>query len=453
MAKSKSPKKIIGVAGTIGIAGVLIYLFVVPILLVTPNIAPEIPPEFEIPINVPIPVGLPDPNPDADFCLEESTGETCTENVDEGEIIIACEDVVPPNCMEVPPISSEDPPIEQIIDEIPEEEPVQIILPDPEVIENTVRLFSKVTKIDSDLVSTVIETGFDIPLAQLFVESASNRNFDSGSLVIEILGNTSATDLSLVGTAELDILIANQTVLIQPLQVSFSKTTDTGEVIGEFVSPTGQKSNDFAFFFADNLDKFPTQGTTELKITLNNVEITIDSRESFASSELNLLTMTIDTDPNLLLITNEQGDIERILPKDIGLTYHNLGSISIRSNGLQCGGYHVRDSGNIEIFNSEGTSLDSGRLKLGDTYGTACGRLYNVIQVTLDRDTEYRLVHTDTTDPSADFDITFKTPISQKNFGLRCYHGTASAGQGLAWYNCNYPSPDGSEILYAPPPL
>lgn len=442
MAKSKFPKKIIGIGTGVVVAGVLVWLFVLPIILVSPNIAPEQPAGgFEIPIPEPIPPNSPPINPDATECEEGSTSPECTD------------EIIPPEEIPIdenpPPITSEDPPLEQVCDEDPDNVLCEVIV-EPTIDENTVTISGLITKTDSDSVSTVVETAFDIPLQSLFIDPESNRDFRTGSLDIRVVGDTSATDLSLTGSADFDILIANQTIFTEPIQISFNKAQGSGDITTGF-NIDGETKNGFLLSFQDYIDKFPEQGTTELQINLNNVEITIDSRESFTSPELNLLTMTIDSDPNLILITNEQGDVERVLPIDGGLAYHNLGLFSLDNSGSgQCRGYNTRHSGTIEIFDSENVLLQSGILKVGNTYSSECGRFWNALNLVLERDTEYRLVHSGDTDTTANFDITFKTPLSQKDYSLRCYYGNSAP---LAWHTCTYPSADGTEILHAPPPL
>ena len=442
-----------GKGKTIAIAGVgLVIVILTPLLLlfagvevpiigkayadalgILPETAPD---QFEIPINEPPPVGEPEINPEAEVCLEDSVKPECQEETEPEP--------------EIPPITSEDPPIEQLCDEDPDNILCQIIEPIIEPETNTIRLSGLIAKTDSDSVTTIAETSFNIPLQSLFINPETNRDFETGSLDIRVIGNTSATDLSLTGSGELDILIANQTIFTQPIQITFNKALGSGEITtGLQLSTGGEVLNGFTFSFEEHRDKFPVQGTAELQVNLSNVEIIIDSRETFASQELNLLTMTIETDPNLILIINEEGNVERVFPTDVGFAYHNTGNFALKSGGF-CGSYWTRHSGTIEIFDSENVRLASGVLKIGNTYTSQCGRNHNVISLTLERDQTYRLVHSGDTQINANFDITFTTPQSQKNYSLQCFYGNSAP---LVWHTCTYPSPDGTEVLHAPPPL
>lgn len=418
----------------IGIMGFLVIGIVFqPVASSISNVAPQTQFEIPIPENIPPPVNRPEINPDATVCVEESTEPECIETTEPEP--------------EQEPITSDDTVIEQIIDET-KDTISDVVLPD--IGSKTLTLVSEVSKIDSTGFSTVVTKSFDVIGLSFFVEDESNRDFENGFLEIKInIKSPDPQDL-ITGSSTMDILIGNQTIFTEQIPMTVSEISGVNGTNMEFISPTGTKSDSFTFSFADNLDKFPVQGVTKVEVKINNLNLELDSTEQFGATSLDIFSMNIATDPDLVIVQNEEGETQRIYPKDISFKYHNSGRFSL--DGTQCRGYNTRDAGTIEIFDSENTLLQSGQLKIGsDTYGINCGRNFNVLSLTLDRDTTYRLVHTanPTTDStlSTQFDVTFTTPKSQKNYSLQCFWGNLPP---LAWNTCSHPSPDGSEIILKP---
>lgn len=418
----------------IGVMGFLVIGVVFqPVASSLPQVAPQ-QAQIPIPENTPTPIGLPEENPNAVVCTEGSTDEVCTQP-----------DPDPVEDMEE--ITSEDTPLEQIIDET-KDTISDVVLPDTG--STTISLISEISKTDSTGFTTIVSESFNVQALSFFVEDESDRDFENGRLVIKLKAKSSEPTDFIEGTSTLDILIGNQTIFPEQIPMTVSAVSGTNGTNMKFISQTGIESDSFTFSFADHLNSFPFQGVTEIEVKVNDLSLTLNSSEEFGATSLNVFSMNIATDPDLIVVTNEQGETQRIYPSDIGFAYHNTGLFSLDSSGSgQCRGYNTRDSGTIEIFDSENVLLESGRLKVGNTYTSECGRFFNAISLTLDRNTEYRLVHSGDTDTTANFDITFETPKSQKNFSLRCYYGNSAP---LAWHNCNYPSPDGSEVIHAPPP-
>ena len=235
------------------------------------------------------------------------------------------------------------------------------------------------------------------------------------------------------GSANLDLLIDNMTIFLTPVHTTFSGESGEDGITGVFQGT----SSDFTFFFADHIDRFRESGVTELEIKLNDVDLTLDSRDSFGATELDLFSMTIDADPNLLLITNEEGGIEKVYPKDTFLFYTNSGDRQMQGNN--CRSYWTRDGGTIDLYDSENNLLKTGRLSV-----KPCAS-HEAIRDNLFRDQTYRLVHISPDRPETNFDITFTTPKSQKNYNLGCYWSN-SIGVG-----CTHPTPDGIDIVRVPP--
>jgi len=141
---------------------------------------------------------------------------------------------------------------------IPPPEPVSPLEPEPELFEVTIT--SKIFKTDNSGEIFESTTNFDIPILAFFVEDTSNLDFDNGFIQQGLILNAPPnTQISL--DANFDILIANQTILPEPLTISISGITDVnGELAIDYVNPIGLKSKDFLFTFADHVDKFPITG-------------------------------------------------------------------------------------------------------------------------------------------------------------------------------------------------
>lgn len=345
--------------------------------------------------------------------------------------IIDCEET---ECIESEQITSDDTAVEQIIDET-KDTPADIILPDTG--SNTIRLIAEVTKIDSDGVSTVVTTSFDVPLQALFAESQTNRDFENGSLEIRLRAISSNPDFELTGNANLNILIDSNSIFTTQIPVTFAGISGEDGVIAQFTSPTGQKSNVYTFLFSQFIDRFPTQGTTPLEVKLNSLQLTLDSRENFGSTQLDLFSMSIDTDPDLLLVLDEEGIPQRVYPKDVIFKYTNSGDKFVDQG--QCRSYWARNAGTITLFDSLNNVIATKFMS-----HNGCNT-FVAIDTILDRNQQYRLQHVDSVNPQTDFDITFTTPKSQKNYYLGCYWSN-TIGVG-----CTYPTPDSSGVLRAPP--
>lgn len=437
----------------IGIMGFLIAGFVFqPVLSSIDNIAPE--QQFEIPITEFEPEVTPETTLE-DIGTPKEEIDEIIKDAEEGDIIdvgdpeldtipepISCTDSDPPVCNDQEPITSDDPVIEQIIDET-KDTITDIVLPDTG--SNTIRLIAEVTKTDSDGVSTVVTSSFDVPLQALFAESQTNRDFENGSLEIRLRAISSNPDFELTGKGNLDILIANTTIFTSQIPVSFSGISGEDGVTGAFTSQTGQKSNVFTFLFSQFIDRFPTQGSTPLEIKLNGLQLTLDSREQFGASQLDLFSMTIDTDPDLVIIIDEEGIPQRVYPQDTRFRYANYGDKFIDAG--QCRSYWIRHSGTIELYDTRGEMDD--QLLFSKKLAPIPCTTNTVIDTMLQRNNEYRLMHTlaGTTENIQDtiFDVTFTTPKSQKNFFFAC------DWDQFAGVSCTYPSSDASQTLRAPP--
>jgi len=471
--KTFSKRNIIILVGLVGIfiAGTF---FGAPLIEAVSHVAPQ--EQFKIPFEDPI------------VTLDSKLGD-----------IIICTDpsscIDPPDpYIEIPPITSDDPPIKQIIDEIDDGDeeripilcteenlescqPLQIQVCPPLCGSNNIRISSLVTKTDSAGEVTFTTQRLDIPLSSFFVEDTTNIDYSKGFLEIRTKLFPSNPDLRVSGTALFDILINNKSALSQPadyqvngkpcfiecaIPAIFCGDDDAcsfihfniGSVNGIFVSTTGIKSPSFLFSIGKNIDKFDIlQGVNVLEFVLLDVDIKLTQEvqcvtspcdpvnvESFVANKLVLFTMDITRDPDLIIITDEEGGTSRVFPTDDRFTYTNSGD-SLVDRGT-CRTYYSRPSGTIELYDSENNLLKSSRL------GASKCKVFTSIDIMLQRDQTYRLVHTSvgtTNDVSKSlFDIKFTTPISQKNLRFGCHW---FAGFGVS---CTYPNFDVTETIRIP---
>lgn len=452
--KFKFHKKFIWIPGVI--AGVLVAVFVFGIGV--PNIAPQVSlstSEVEDPtISILCIQGFMRvgnecvliENPDAIQCMTGSTDPACQMLSDPFE----------PNCLIIdtcPPISSDNSTTNQVCDEL-----------DISCGTSTLSLTTLITKIDSQGNKTFTTDTLQLSGLSFFIEEGTIIDYSTGFIELEVKA-LSSENLGIVGIGLLDVLINNQTILtelilfsidgkaceIEPCPVescNFEEECnfrfDTDSVFGVFSDIFNDQilqttSPSYKFSFEEHFDKFPDSQVSTLEFVIKSLDFTLEDGKKYGESQFNVFIMQIDKDPNQLIIINEEGIIEKIFPTDTLLTYANGGQTFY--DGLTCRSFWSLHMGTIEIFDSAGVSLGSATLA-----GSGCSRTPIVkMTVTLTRDETYRLVHTPNiaTDPAlaTAFDITFTTPMSQKNYALQCYTSQ------LDGFYCNYPSVDGSEII------
>jgi len=381
-------------------------------------------------------------NPDAIQCMTGSTDPNCAMPINGGDCCFGIDD---------PPISSDNSTTTQVCDELD----ISSCGTSP------LSLTTLITKIDSQGNKTFTTNTLQLSGLSFFIEEGTSIDYSTGFIELEAKA-LSSENLGIVGTGLLDVLINNQTILtdlvlfsidgkgceIEPCPVescNFEEECnfrfDTDSVFGVFSDVINNISTSpiYKFSFEEHFDKFPDSEVSTLEFVIKSLDFTLEDGKKFGESQFNVFTLQIDKDPNLFVIINEEGMIEKVFPTDTLLTYANGGQTQY-SRG-NCTAYWSQHMGTIEIFDSEGVSLGSAALP-----SSICS-VQPIVQmtVTLTRDDTYRLVHTPNiaTDPasSTDFDITFTTPKSQKNYSLQCYRSQSDG------FYCNYPSADGSEII------
>ena len=305
--------------------------------------------------------------------------------------------------------------------------------PEPELFEVTVS--SIIFKTDNNGTRTESTTNFDIPLFAFFVEDTSNLDFDNGFIEQQLIVNAPPnTQINL--DADFDVLIANQTVLPEPLTISIIGVTDaSGELLIDYVNPLGLKSPDFLFSFADHIDKFPITGTENVEFVLSNVKVSSGTFEFELGSAV-IYSVTIARDPNQLIIDDEFGEKVRIFPTDDTLrVYSTRSTYTITPNcnprricskpyTACCYPAPAMGGGKITHILPDGSELVIAEWVSNSASTTSQQKVNMKIQ----RDEIYRFDSVSPTKAS----ITFKTSIEQENITFYC-KGTSS---GVGY--CNF---------------
>jgi len=324
--------------------------------------------------------------------------------------------------------------------------------PEPELFEVTIT--SLIFKTDNNGTRTESSTNIDVPffapLLSFFVEDTSNIDFDNGFLEQQLILNAPPnTQISV--DADFDVLIANQTILPQPLTISISGTTDeNGELLIDYVNPTGLKSKDFLFRFQEHVDKFPISGTEDIEFVLKNVKATSGVFE-FELESIAIYTLTIATDLNKIIIVDEAGDLARVFPTDDTLQIYSTSAqryiakrcvprrvcspayyVCCYSAPAMGGGKvtHILQDGS-EMVIAEFDSNSVGGCRAIFKQPVRCDS-FTKVNMKIQRDEIYRIDFTTPTKAS----ITFKTPMEQKSYAFYCKGNSNTALTGLGY--CNF---------------
>jgi len=290
----------------------------------------------------------------------------------------------------------------------------------PLVIESTV------LKIDSNG-NEVVSISRSIVPALSFVEDISNIDFSTGSLVIStILQNPELA--SIIGSADFDILINNQTIFTSPQLVEWIPNLQSPNiVIGDFVTSTG-RSQEFVFLFQDHIDKFPQVGITPLEIFLKNVDITVESRDKFGADSLLIFRMNIATDPDTVVIIDEEEGNQLIFATDDQLFFQSKQVLKLTSNstnlnrGFPCpemGSINVLDFDDKPLFFEQQTPVCEEQSVISG--GTPTAPIYlsgsvPLLDELIQRNSTYNIIISSPT--PANFLV--QTPNSQKNYSFYC---------------------------------
>lgn len=238
-------------------------------------------------------------------CVTTDDPFTVQKKIDEKEL-----EVIDPSLI-TNQTTSEDPPITQTCDQDPENILCQVITPS-----TSLKLKSKVTKIDSSGLSTIEEKTFDIPSLAFLVEEQTNRDFRKGFLILE-LQIIADPNTKLDATGEFDVLINGRSILTQPVSVKEVGITDSsGGLRLSFLSPTGQPSPDFSFSFDKSFTLFENEKINIIELKINKLDITKEDVDKYSLVDQTLFDIDITRNDQQLIITDEQGGTLRVYPTD-----------------------------------------------------------------------------------------------------------------------------------------
>ncbi len=442
MAKKGISRIVIAVFGI----GVLIAV-IVPVMLFVfdvdlDNIAPQETDPFEIPTCLegqiktadgtcitPVVIDPEDPNC-FDDVIEDGTNNPPRIN---------CPPEVPP---EIDPVNdpminmtetSEDPPIEQVCDEL------NLFCGTAKVIQ----LEADVVKIDSTLQRFNETFAFDIPFASLFVEETTDIDFRNGFIELELnLKTDPDTQINADGT--FNIKVGDLEIFPTDAKISGNGITDqNGELKLQFTPlPLEILSDNITFDFNAHFDKFVNEAITKVSFNVKNLDLSVKEnivcittpcigQELQKNGLVNQTIFSIDIfrDDIMIFIEDTEGNQVRSYPQDdsfkvtsIARTQTSKQSCTDPTNpsaptlsgrtgwgGSGCSlgtvtvAVHVAPSvSNIKLFDGNGIVINAGA-------GTGI-----VLNELLFRNANYSV-----TSPYGDFG--FMTTKSQKNYAYVCY--------------------------------
>jgi hypothetical protein len=328
-----------------------------------------------------------------------------------------------------------------------------VVDPEPIPVPFDVSISSVIFKTDNNGTRTESTTNFEIPLFAFFVEDTTNLDFDNG-FIEQQLNLNAEPNTQITLDANFDVLIANQTILPEPLTISVSGVTDqNGQLSIDYVNPVGLKSKDYFFSFADHVDKFNATATDKVEYVIDNVRVSSDDFEYELESAV-IYEITIARDPNRIIIIDESGGKARIFPTDDVINVSSTASSYTyvrtsrvypytRTYSACCvpapamgGGEftHILNDGSEQILASFQANSAGSCTTIAFGGGTTCTKFPKITNLLIQRDEIYRLDVTSPTKAS----ITFKTPIEQKSYSFFCKTNLSS---GVSTLNCNFLSP------------
>ncbi len=444
MAKKKARSKLII---PVIIAGVLVVLF----------ITTGFPLQF-IPINADAEQDLLDdinnnPPPDFEIPIDCILVADCEDNFDDptnpiDDILNDCDQIPIPNTELVLEECNDEviDPIDNMTKTVGDDGTIDEPEPEPELFEVTIS--SIIFKTDNNGTKTESTTNFDIPLFAFFVEDTSNLDFDNGFLEQQLILNAPPnTPINL--QADFDVLIANQTVLPEPLTISIDGVTDqNGELLIDYENPLGLKSKDFLFSFADHIDKFPITGNENVEFVLSNVKVSSGTFEFELGSAV-IYSITIARDPNQLIIEDEFGEKARIFPTDDTLRIYTARSsftitptcnprrICSKPYTACCYNAPAMGGGKVTHILQDGSEMVLADFQSNLVSSSSITK----VDIKIQRNEIYRIDFTSPTVAS----ITFKTPIEQETYSFYCKGISTTAGDGKGY--CNFLQPSVQQAL------
>ncbi len=306
-------------------------------------------------------------------------------------------------------------------------------------------IITEVTKIFTDLTEETVTSEFQLLPLALFVEDTSNKDISEGRFVT-VLKIKTDPNIFVEGDGLYDVFLDNQTLNQSPISLSFSGTTDqNGELIINFVSPTGATSQDFLLNVPPLTPMIQTTGITPLEfriLELNAKAFEVD----YSAQGLPVFTFDFFRDQNQILIVNQEGLPVRVFPTDDQLNIGaQSGSVRVSScyKHMRYACWMTRISyrslgaptiASLEVRNSNGdlvlqniapftNFIVKDLITRNDTYTVNYGKVTSTAGSL----------------PAGSF--TFTAPEEQKNFSFRCTIAQASASVGSGFCSkCLTPS-------------
>lgn len=328
--------------------------------------------------------------------------------------------------------SSDDPPIDQIID----------IIFEPQII----KVEANVVKIDSTLQRFNETLIFDIPFASLFVEDTSNIDFRNGFIELDLDVLTDPqTQINADGTFNVKI----NDIEIFPTDVGLQSnglTDQDGKIKLKFIPfPLEITSDLFTFDFNANFEKFPDEKVSKLRFIIKTLNIDVGTEQNNGLLGQEIFSMDIFKDPIQILILDTQGNEIKSYPLDDRLLIRSDASSAIckitlnppTSTGLpKAGGC----SAPVRIGQTYDTTCGAGsgsvcvnfdpvimpKIRVLDVEGNLftesfAGATGVIIDKNLFRNTNYTFTSDGVSVGGSPVDFTIITPKSQKNYSYKCW--------------------------------
>ncbi len=405
MVKSKFPVKVVGTISIVTIIGVVALFLFIPFSSILPNPSES---GLEIPFPMPEPdeVVIEDPfdleTEDAD--PEDPVGELIFtdpvhEVTDEEEeaVIIAINNTE----------TSDDPPIDQIID----------IIFEPKAI----KLEANVVKIDSTLNRFNETFAIDVPLASIFVEDTTNIDFRSGFVEVSLdIITDPNSQVTADGTFNIDI--NGIEIFEQDIPLTSSGMTDEdGKIELSFNPLPTVTSKEFTFDIDVFFSRFLDDRLSKLTFKVKTLNIDVDAEQINGLVDQEIFTMDIFRNDFQIFITDSQGNQVRTYPQDDKITVKSIeSSFTCRWKGSKqthcnspvpyvCATYTAPNLGTVTLKDLNGILLDSGS-------GTGL-----IIDETVFRNANYSLTSPSIHADVGAVDLLISTPKSQANFEYSCW--------------------------------
>ena len=175
-----------------------------------------------------------------------------------------------------------------------------------------------------------------------------------------------------------------------------------------FVTTQG-RSLLYQFSFAENIEKFPVDSTTQISARVFDFNLLQDHRDEFAIESSMVFTMDIINSQDAVVITNEEGGVDLIFPIDDTLRI---------SASTQGGNLPTPVIGGITIIDDSQTVIGSSSGSVLSTAGSdgSFGESTSLVDLEIARNSRYTIeIGLPTT-----LSFVLSTPLSQKNYDFSC---------------------------------